>query len=75
MDYQQYIEHLSITMPGTVPVSYETWQRAQLEKKANRPAERPLNSDQYNSDTMKSSGLEIDEPSDANIMHRYYEDD
>lgn len=75
MDYQQYIEHLSITMPGTVPVSYETWQRAQLEKTADGPAERPLNADQYDSDTMKSSGLEIDEPSDADVMLGYYEDD
>ena len=75
MDYQQYIEHLSITMPGTLPVSYETWQRTQLEKTANGPTERLLNLQQYNSDTIQSSGLEIDEPSNADIMHRYYEDD
>jgi hypothetical protein len=75
MDYQQYIEHLAITMPGTVPLSYELWRRTQLEKAANTSADRSLPLQQCVSDALKSCGLEIDTPANADIMRRYYEDD
>ncbi|WP_455233938.1 hypothetical protein [Thiogranum longum] len=30
MDYQEYLRHLSVTMPGTMPMARDEWERAQL---------------------------------------------
>ena len=77
MDYQKYIEHLSVTMPGTMPMSHDSWERAQLEKAKDGTGYRLLKPPHSISGALKSHGLDIDTLGTPNsdIMRRYYEDD
>ncbi len=72
MHYQKYIEHLSITLPGTMPMSSDEWDRAQREKTIDS-ALVLMNKFHYSAThALQSCGLQGDALDDARaeIMRR-----
>ena len=76
MGYQDYIEHLSITLPGTMPMSYEDWERAQHEKAIDSALILMRKFHYSLTDALNSCGLEGDEfdAVQAELMRRWQED-
>ena len=76
MGYQKYIEHLSITLPGTTPMSCDDWERAQHEKIIDS-ALLLMRKFRYSvTDALQACGLEGDalDAAQAEIKRRYQED-
>lgn len=60
MHYQKYVEHLSITLPGTMPMSSDDWERVQREKIIDSALVLMRKFHYSASDALRECGLEGD---------------